>query len=155
MLVIPETLLDEIVALARDEAPGEVCGWLGGEGGRVLRVYPVPNVAEDPKSGFRMDPEAQLRAMREIREAGLDLTGTYHSHPRTPSEPSVRDLQLGLYPDCLHLIVSLAAGGPEFQAFRAPPVAPGAGGSFCAPRDATWQRQPVEITRRTRPLPGS
>lgn len=113
MLVIPESLLVDILASARSEAPEEVCGWLAGEGGRVEWIYPVPNVAE---SGFRMHPEAQLSAMREIREAGLDLVGTYHSHPRTPARPSVRDLQLGSYPDCLHLIVSLVE--PAVRAFR-------------------------------------
>jgi len=89
MLVIPEPLLDRVLASARSEAPEEVCGWLAGEGGRVKRIYPVPNVAE---SGFRMHPEAQLSAVRKIREAGLDLVGTYHSHPRTPARPSARDL---------------------------------------------------------------
>lgn len=113
MLVIPEPLLDGILASARSGAPGEVCGWLAGEGGRVERIYAVPNVAE---SGFRMHPEAQLAAMREIREAGLDLVGTYHSHPRTPARLSARDLQLGSYPDCLHLIVSLVE--PAVRAFR-------------------------------------
>jgi len=113
VLVIPEPLLDRVLASARSEAPEEVCGWLAGEGGRVERIYPVPNVAE---SGFRMHPEAQLSAMRKIREAGLDLVGTYHSHPRTPARPSARDLQLGSYPDCLHLIVSLVE--PAVRAFR-------------------------------------
>lgn len=161
MLVIPESLLDGIVALAWDEAPREVCGWLAGERGKVLRVYPVPNVAEDPRTGFEMDPEAQLRAMRRIREAGLDLTGTYHSHPRTPAEPSARDLRLGYYPDCLHLIVSLAAEEPEVRAYRIPPVTSGNGSpsyaprstpESAAPRGAPWQERPVGISRRTRPV---
>ncbi len=115
MLVILEPLLKEILAFAWSEAPKEVCGWLAGEGSRAERVYPVSNVAE---SGFRMHPEAQLTAMREIREAGLDIVGTYHSHPRTPAKPSVRDRQLRFYPDCLHLIVSLVALEPSVRAFR-------------------------------------
>lgn len=124
MLVILEPLLEEILVFARSEAPKEVCGWLAGEGSRVERLYPVPNVAE---SGFRMHPETQLSAMREIREAGLDIVGTYHSHSHTPAKPSARDIQLGLYPDCLHLIVSLAASEPAVRAFQisrdSPPAA--------------------------------
>ena len=113
MIVIPEELLDKILAHTRREAPNEVCGWLAGEGNEVRKIYPVPNVAEDPQAGFRMEPEVQLSTMREIRELGLELTGTYHSHPRTPAVPSARDGGLAAYPEAGHLIVSLAAPEPE------------------------------------------
>ncbi len=78
----------------------------------------MPNVAEDPHVGFRMDPEVQLSTMREIRELGLELTGTYHSHPRTPAVPSARDGRLAAYPEATHLIVSLAAPEPEVRCYR-------------------------------------
>src|SRR3712207_2746357 len=65
-----------------------------------------------------MEAEAQLSAMLEIRETGLDLTATYHSHPRTPAEASARDLALAAYPDSFHLIVSLANGRPEIRCYR-------------------------------------
>ena len=118
MIVIPKELLEKIIEHARMEAPREVCGWLAGEGNEVRGVYPVPNVAEDPEIGFRMDPELQLSTMREIRDLGLKLTGTYHSHPRTPPAPSVRDRGLAAYPEAVHLIVSLAAPEPEVRCYR-------------------------------------
>ena len=118
MIVIPKELLEAVVAHARREAPNEVCGWLAGKGNEVERVYPVPNVAEDPRAGFRMGPEIQLSTMREIRESGLELTGTYHSHPRTPAVPSPRDAGLAAYPEAVHLIVSLAAPEPEVRCYR-------------------------------------
>lgn len=118
MIEIPKELLEAIVAHARSEAPNEVCGWLAGEGNEVRRIYPVPNVAEDPQVGFRMDPEVQLSTMREIRGLGLELTGTYHSHPRTPALPSARDVGLAAYPEAVHLIVSLAAPEPEVRCYR-------------------------------------
>ena len=34
---------------------------------------------------------------------------TYHSHPRSPAEPSQTDINLAQYPDWLYLIVSLEA----------------------------------------------
>lgn len=118
MIFIPEDLLEEIVAHARREAPNEVCGWLAGKGNEVKSIYPVPNAAADPRTGFRMDPEVQLSTMREIDDLGLELTGTYHSHPRTPPFPSARDRELAAYPEAVHLIVSLAAPEPEIRCYR-------------------------------------
>lgn len=113
VIELPGHLLLEVISHAREKAPEEVCGWLAGKDGRVLEIYPVPNVDAAPRSRFRMEPGAQLAAMREIRERGLDLTGTYHSHPTTPPYPSSRDQDLALYPQCAHLIVSLASPEPE------------------------------------------
>jgi proteasome lid subunit RPN8/RPN11 len=118
MLVVPDNLISEIIAHTEEEAPKEVCGWLAGKGNRVVRAYPVPNAAENPDHTFRMKPEAQLATVFEIREAGLGLTATYHSHPRTPAEPSARDLALAAYPDSFHIIVSLANGRPKIRCYR-------------------------------------
>lgn len=118
MILVPKELFEKIIEHAQREAPHEVCGWLAGEGNEVGRVYPVPNVAEDPEVRFRMDPEIQLSTMREIRDLRLELTGTYHSHPRTPPVPSVRDRGLAAYPEAVHLIVSLAAPEPEVRCYR-------------------------------------
>jgi proteasome lid subunit RPN8/RPN11 len=115
---IPRHLLDGIARRAREGAPREVCGWLAGANGRVLEVYPVPNAAERPEAEFVMQPEAQLAAMRAGKERGLRLLGTYHSHPRTPAEPSARDRRLARYPVLSHLIVSLARPEPEIRCYR-------------------------------------
>lgn len=118
MLVAPNKLISEVIAHAKRGAPEEVCGWLAGRKDRAIRAYPVPNASKNPDLGFEMEPEAQLRAMREIREAGLDLTATYHSHPRTPAEPSAYDLVLAAYPNSIHLIVSLAGDESEARCYR-------------------------------------
>ncbi len=118
MIELPANLLASLIARSRREAPDEACGWLAGMAGRVERIYPVPNAAENRRSRFVMDPEAQLRSMREIRSSGLELTGTYHSHPATSPRPSTRDRQLALYPDCAHLIVSLASREPDVLCYR-------------------------------------
>lgn len=118
MIKIPEVLLEMVITHAKGEAPDEVCGWLAGKGHKVSRVYPVPNVAEDPQAGFRMDPERQLATMREIREMGLELTGIYHSHPHSPPAISARDRALDTYPEAVHLIVSLATSEPQVRCYR-------------------------------------
>ena len=111
-------LLAALVAHARQEAPYEVCGWLAGRDGKVERLYPVANAAADRRREFVMEPEAQLRTMREIRGAGLELTGTYHSHPAMPPRPSARDRLLALYPESAHLIISLAGAEPGVACHR-------------------------------------
>ena len=118
MIVIPGALISRIVAQARQGKPDEVCGWLAGEGNRVREVFQVPNVAEDPRMAFEMDPEAQLSTMRKIRDLGLDLTGTYHSHPRTPALPSTLDRKLSAYPEAAHFIVSLFDRDPDVRCYR-------------------------------------
>lgn len=118
VLVIPNELIQEIIAHARKEAPEEVCGWLAGTGNRAVRTYRVPNAAEEPEREFEMEPEEQLATMRKIRKAGLDLTATYHSHPYTPAEPSAQDLALAAYPGSFHVIVSLAGEEPEVRCHR-------------------------------------
>ncbi|WP_165874086.1 Mov34/MPN/PAD-1 family protein [Rubrobacter taiwanensis] len=118
MIELPERLLEEMVTHARREAPREVCGWLAGAEGRVREIHPVPNVADAPELRFLMEPGAQLAAMREIERRGLEIVGTYHSHPRTPADPSARDRSLALYPDLAHLILSLAGEEPELRAHR-------------------------------------
>jgi proteasome lid subunit RPN8/RPN11 len=115
---MPNELIREIIAHAKEEAPEEVCGWLAGKGNRAVRAYRVPNAAEDPTRTFTMQPEGQLASMRKIRVAGLDLTATYHSHPRTSAEPSARDLALAAYPGSFHVIVSLTGGEPEVRCHR-------------------------------------
>lgn len=118
MIKLPRSLLQEVISHAREKSPEEVCGWLSGKDGEVLEIHPIPNVAETPRTHFRMEPEAQLTAMREIRERGLDLTGTYHSHPATPPHPSSNDWELALYPQCAHLIISLALPEPEIRCWN-------------------------------------
>jgi proteasome lid subunit RPN8/RPN11 len=78
----------------------------------------VPNVAGDPQVGFRMQLEIQLSTMREIRDLGLKLTGTYHSHPRTPAVPLARDGGHAAYPEAVHLIASLTATWPQLRCYR-------------------------------------
>lgn len=118
MIRLPEGVLREILSHARMESPREVCGWLAGRGGEVVRALPVPNAAEDPQTRFTMEPQAQMSAMREIREWKLEITGTYHSHPRTAAVPSARDRELAAYPDAAHLILSLATLDPEVRCYR-------------------------------------
>ncbi len=79
------------------EAPLEACGILGGRSDAVELVLPVRNAAAS-KVRFRMDPTAQLRAMTQIEQEGLEMLAIFHSHPKGPSEPSATDIQEAAYP---------------------------------------------------------
>jgi len=97
---------EDYVAMRRHvarEAPVEACGLVAGRKGRSLKVYPIPNVLRSAV-GFRMAPEAQWRAMREMLERGWDMLAIYHSHPQGPPYPSTTDLREMAYPRATYLI---------------------------------------------------
>ncbi|NPA26363.1 MAG: M67 family metallopeptidase [Chloroflexi bacterium] len=77
--------------------PLEACGLVAGQDGRSTRVYPIPNVAARPDR-YRMDPQAQWQAFRDLEAQGWDLVAIYHSHPGGKPYPSPRDLAEATYP---------------------------------------------------------
>jgi proteasome lid subunit RPN8/RPN11 len=94
---------DALVDHARDEAPNECCGYLKIEDGVVADVVRGVNERNSPY-GYQMDAKSQF-AMYQLGEEGLTV-GSYHSHPRSPAEPSQTDINLADYEDYLYVIVS-------------------------------------------------
>jgi proteasome lid subunit RPN8/RPN11 len=115
-VVIPEDIVDQIVAQARRDAPLEICGYLAGRKGRIIRCYPVAN---DDRAGdrFTFEAEGQLLAVASAEREGLDIMALYHSHPRGAAWPSREDVQLAFDPTLVYLIVGLEAG-EVVRAFR-------------------------------------
>ena len=60
--------------------------------------------------GFELDSKSLL-ATNELDDEGYEV-GIYHSHPRSPAEPSQTDINLAHYPHWTYLIVSLADDEP-------------------------------------------
>jgi proteasome lid subunit RPN8/RPN11 len=106
---------DELVAHARDEAPNECCGYLRVKDGAVMEVVRGRNVHRSP-TRFELDPESMMVAAF-LPDQGFDV-GIYHSHPRSPAEPSQTDINVAQYPDWVYLIVSLQHEQPEVRAWR-------------------------------------
>ena len=104
---------DELVAHAREEAPNECCGYARVSDGRVEEVFRGENTRHSPY-GFDLDPRSLLAA-NDLDGKGLGVA-VYHSHPRSPAEPSEQDRNLAQYPHWTYLIVSLA-GEPEIRAW--------------------------------------
>lgn len=105
MLVLATAVRDALLAHAREGAPREVCGVLGGRETRVTTARRVPNVATRPRTEYRLDPEEQFAAMEAVEAAGETVVGFYHSHPRGPARPSVTDEAQATWPDHYYAIV--------------------------------------------------
>jgi proteasome lid subunit RPN8/RPN11 len=116
MLRIDDDQYEALLAHARAGYPNEACALLAGREGSVERVYALPNAEASP-TFYVVEPKAQLQAMTEMDDLGLDLVGIFHSHVATEAYPSRTDIELAAYPDAAYLILSLA--DPEAPVLRA------------------------------------
>ncbi len=117
MLLIDDDHYQALVAHARAEYPNEACALLAGRDGSVERVYTLPNAEASP-TFYVVEPRAQLRAMTEMDDLGLDLVGIFHSHTHTEAYPSETDRRQAFYPDAWYVLVSLAdRNNPDLRAF--------------------------------------
>jgi proteasome lid subunit RPN8/RPN11 len=114
---IPRQLVDEIVDHAREDAPNECCGMIGGADGSAASVYRSINAEASPLR-YSLDANDQFRIMREMEEKGEELVGIYHSHTASPAYPSQTDVNLAAYPDAVYVIASLVdAEEPDVRGF--------------------------------------
>jgi proteasome lid subunit RPN8/RPN11 len=118
-LAIPQQILDDLIAHARELDPYECCGFLAGTGNTVSRLYRIKNVVgldgasqaaafddakvrhlsrlsaeERAEIAFIMDAQEMFQAVKDMRKNGLTLQVVYHSHPHDPARPSVTDLKI-------------------------------------------------------------
>ena len=105
---------DEMVAHAREDYPDECCGYARVSDGRIDAVFRAENLRHSPY-GYELDSKSLLAA-NNLDDEGHGVA-IYHSHPRSPAEPSQTDINLALYPDWLYLIVSLEPD-PVVRAWR-------------------------------------
>jgi proteasome lid subunit RPN8/RPN11 len=113
---VPKVIYEELLVHAREEAPNECCGLIGGSDGVAKTVYRARNVEASPLR-YNLDPQDQFRIMTEMDERGEELSAIYHSHTASPAYPSQTDINLAAYPDALYLIVSLAEGEKDLRGF--------------------------------------
>ncbi|MFI5037161.1 MAG: Mov34/MPN/PAD-1 family protein [Solirubrobacterales bacterium] len=132
-MLIARSLLDELIAHARADAPNECCGVLavepdrskaggtapeGGGRARAVRVHRAVNTAASPLR-FEVDGRELLRTIDEIEREGRELGAIYHSHTRTAPYPSQTDINFAAnWPGVEWIIVGLAAGRePEVRSY--------------------------------------
>ncbi len=114
---IARSMVDRIVAQARDEAPNECCGMIAAADGRAVAVHPARNAAASPLR-YEIDGMEQYRIQSAIEDAGLELGAIYHSHTRSAPLPSQTDINLAFYPDALYVIVGVKDPEAEVRAWR-------------------------------------
>ena len=90
---------------------------VAGHNGQATRVYRARNAEESP---FRyvIHPQDQFRITMEIEDRGEEIAAIYHSHTKSPAQPSQTDINLAEnWPDPVYLICSLEPSEPEVRAF--------------------------------------
>jgi proteasome lid subunit RPN8/RPN11 len=109
----------QMCAHAQDCLPEECCGLLGGRFGpnglHIELVVPVTNIMHSPVR-FRMEPQAQLRALQDVDARGWELAGIFHSHPAGPPHPSETDIAEFAYPGVAMIILTPAPAQTNWQA---------------------------------------
>jgi proteasome lid subunit RPN8/RPN11 len=112
-LRLPGALADEIRRHGEAAYPAECCGAMVGraEGAakEVLRLSPAVNRRTDDSHRYLIAPDDLRRLEREVREAGQEIVGYYHSHPDHPARPSAFDAEHA-WPWYSYLIVRIDRG---------------------------------------------
>ena len=128
--------VDAMIAHARETAPEECCGLIGGiSETRAVTLYRLRNVTPHPESAYEAAPEDLFTAQRQMRERGEDLLAIYHSHPRASDpSPSETDVRLAYYPTAKYLIIGLAGSEAVIKAFS------------ISEREHRWHQVEYEIT---------
>jgi [CysO sulfur-carrier protein]-S-L-cysteine hydrolase len=115
---IAQSLVDEIVAHALEDAPNECCGMIASRNGEAVRVHRARNAAASPLR-YELDGMEQYRIQTAIEDDELDLGAIYHSHTRSAPYPSQTDVNLAFYPEALYVIVGVKdPDKPEVKAYR-------------------------------------
>src|SRR3989442_10542749 len=80
VLKLKNIQVNEILAHAREQAPQECCGLIGGNAsGKATSVYRTRNVALNPLVTYESAPEDLFAAQRAMRARADELIAIYHS----------------------------------------------------------------------------
>jgi len=114
-------IYDEILDYAKSHLPEEACGLLAGdiEGNdkTIKKVYFLENT-DHAEDHFTMNPKDQLKVVKDIRENGWKLLGNWHSHPSSPSRPSLEDISLAHDSKSSYLILSFLTKAAVINSFH-------------------------------------
>ena len=115
---IARDVYDGMFEHAREEAPNECCGILGGNNGDATTLYRATNAEHSPLR-YTLEPNDLFRiTFKEIPANDEEMLAIYHSHTASPAYPSQTDINLATYPDSIYVIVSLAEGEEPLRGFR-------------------------------------
>ena len=83
---VSRQIYDELLAHAREDAPNECCGLIGGNDGVAKTVYRARNAEASPLR-YNLDPQDQFRIMTEMDDKGRSSRA---SITRTRRAPRIR-----------------------------------------------------------------
>lgn len=112
-MITTESVLENIRHHGADAYPEEGCGFLIGTvtdtgENRVVATRRVPNRQTNGRTRrYQLTGDDYRAADETAREQGLDVVGTYHSHPDHPARPSATDLEEATFPGFTYVIVSV------------------------------------------------
>ena len=118
MLKLKKSDYQKIVEYCKNILPNEACGLLAGTTENcgiaypktiiktITKVYLLSNMDAD-SNHYSMNPEEQLKVVKDARKNGAEIIGSFHSHPNSPAIPSAEDKRLAYNPDMEYLILSL------------------------------------------------
>ncbi len=124
---IPRTIVDEMIAHAREDLPNEACGMVHARDGSPVGVHRVKNDAASPYR-YEMNPLQMMKLEGRRDHEGEKLFAIYHSHVASPARPSPTDVRMAFfppgemeqepaYPGTMYILVSLASEPPDVRAF--------------------------------------
>ncbi|MEX1022478.1 MAG: M67 family metallopeptidase [Dehalococcoidia bacterium] len=125
---IPQAIVDEMIAHAREDLPNEACGMVHGMDGEAITVHRVQNAAASPYR-YEMDPLRMLKLERSREGTGESLYAIYHSHVASKAYPSPTDVRMAffppgeidqepMFPGTFYILVSLEHDEPDVRAYR-------------------------------------
>lgn len=120
-VIIRKQDVEEMIRHARQQLPNEACGLIAGSDQgdeRVIeKVYYLTNT-DASNEHFTLDPKEQLQAVKDMRARGMSPIGNWHSHPESPSRPSLEDKRLAYDSKASYLILSLMEEEPVLHSFH-------------------------------------
>lgn len=107
MLEIDQSLIDAVVAHARQDHPDEACGVIAGPAGSDTpqRFIAMVNAARSP-TFYEFDSMDLLKLYREMDARDEEPVVVYHSHTATEAYPSRTDISYASEPNAHYLLVS-------------------------------------------------
>lgn len=121
-------MIAQMLEHARECAPQESCGLIVGidenanrgepKYVQAVRVVCMTNAEPDDKTvRYLIDAREHFDTVRSAEAEGLAIVGAFHSHVKSPAEPSKTDVNLAAYPEWAWLIISLMETRPDLKAF--------------------------------------
>jgi proteasome lid subunit RPN8/RPN11 len=107
VLEIDQSLIDAMVAHARQDHPDEACGVIAGPAGSDTpqRFIAMVNAARSP-TFYEFDSMDLLKLYREMDARDEEPVVVYHSHTATEAYPSRTDISYASEPNAHYLLVS-------------------------------------------------